>query len=157
MPKDAKKEVATKPKVKKPGISRAKMGNDHAKKLKDPNIRDQAYDEYCAHIAEGYPKEAFFFSHPTESISYKTMDKYIAECPEDFPPSKMEQAKSKRYQHWFGEGKTLMQGKYKNGSPVVWQTIMRNVFKNEGWDRDLQTSNAVEPEARSLLKKFENK
>lgn len=112
------------------------LGNKRGTKLKNPDVRQLAYDEYCKHIASGYPKEAFFFDHPDHSVSWKTMDRYISENPGEFPTIKMEQAKSARYKHWLGEGQTLMKGGYKNGSPVVWQTIMRNIFKDVGWDRE---------------------
>ena len=36
---------------------------------------------------------------------------------------------------WFeDEGRKLMQGRYKNGSPEVWKTCMRNKYS---WDKDL--------------------
>lgn len=115
--------------------SEALLGNQNGVKLKDPDIRQEAYRQYCAHIASGYPKEAFCFEHPEFDVCWATMDKYIAENPSEFKPNLMQKAKTKRYKHWFDKGQTLMEGGYKNGSPVVWQTIMRNVFKEHGWDK----------------------
>jgi hypothetical protein len=126
-------------------------GNKSGVKLKEPEVRQEAYRQYCQHIAEGWPKEAFFFSHPNHSVCWKTMDRYIAENPSEFPPSLMADAKCKRYKHWMNEGKTLMQGGYKHGSPSVWQTIMRNIFKDIGWDKDASSSNFVSEE---FLKPF---
>jgi hypothetical protein len=114
----------------------APPGNKLAVKLKDPDVRQEAYDQYCTHIASGLPKQAFFFDHPTHSVSWETMDRYIAENPSEFPAIKMEQAKSARYKYWLSHGSMLMRGKYKGGSPTVWTVIMRNIFKDIGWDRE---------------------
>lgn len=114
---------------------KATPNNKFGLKLKASDVRQEAYEQYCAHIASGYPKEAFHFEHPVHSVCWKTMDRYIKENPSEFPAFKMQKAKSKRYMHWLDKGQRLMEGGFKNGSPVVWQTIMRNIFKDEGWDR----------------------
>jgi hypothetical protein len=111
-------------------------GNKRGVKLKDAGVRQQAYEQYCAHIASGSPKEAFFFDHPTHSVSWDTMEKYIAEHPNEFAPIKMKQAKAKRYQVWMEHGSKLMTGRYKGGSPTVWTVIMRNIFRDIGWDKE---------------------
>lgn len=132
-------------------------GNKRAVKLKDADVRQEAFRQYCDHIASGFPKEAFFFDHPTHSVCWRTMDRYIAECPAEFQSILMEVAKSKRYKKWFTEGIALMHGRYKGGSPVVWQTIMRNIFKDIGWDREtLNQDNRshVEQLAKSIRNEF---
>jgi hypothetical protein len=118
--------------------------NQNGIKLKDPAIRQEAYRQYLEHLAKGYPKETFFFDHPTHSVCYKTLDKYLRDHPDEFPPILMEKAKASRYRHWFDEGKMLMQGKYRHGSPVVWGTIMRNIFKDIGWDREISSNDDSE-------------
>jgi len=110
-------------------------GNKNAVKLTTPELKREAYRQYCQHLIEGWPKEAWCFEHPDMSLTWETIEKYIEEGDEtDFPPILMKMAKAKRYKYWFGEGKTLMKGGYQNGSPVVWQTIMRNMFKEQKWD-----------------------
>jgi hypothetical protein len=121
--------------MKKCNLPPAPLGNKRATKLKDAKVRQEAFQQYCEHLSKGYPKEAFFFDHPTHSVSWETMDRYIRENPGEFPPILMQKAKSARYKLWFTEGWALMRGKHK-GSPVVWQTIMRNLFKDIGWDRE---------------------
>lgn len=116
------------------GIGGGEPGNKRGLKLKDPDVRQEAFKQYCDHLASGYPKEAFYFDHPIHSVTWETMDKYIEENPTEFPSDLVRRAKSARYKHWLDEGNLLMKGKYRNGSPVVWQTIMRNIFKAEGWD-----------------------
>jgi hypothetical protein len=132
----------------------AQPSNTNGIKLKESDVRQEAYAQYCAHIASGYPKEAFFFEHPTHSVCYKTMDKYIKENPIEFPPYLLNHAKSLRYKHWLNEGKKLMQGQYRHGSPIVWQTMMRNIFKDIEWDAPAQQS-SISPESTEQLKHFE--
>jgi hypothetical protein len=116
-------------------------GNKFGLKLKDADVRQEAYRQYCEHIASGMPKEAFFFDHPIHSVCWKTMERYIGDNPNEFPSNLLEKAQADRYKHWLSEGQTLMKGGYKNGSPVVWQTFMRNIFKSNGWDREQITEN----------------
>lgn len=111
-------------------------GNKYGTKLKDPEVRQEAYRQYCAHIGSGMPKQSFVFKHPDHSVTWETLDRYIAENPAEFPPILMEAAKAERYDHWFREGVALVRGQHKGGSPVVWQTIMRNMFRNLNWDRE---------------------
>lgn len=118
-------------------LSSAKLGNKNAVKLHTSELKQEAYRQYCKHLEDGNPKEAFCYDDPNDPdlfITFQTMDKYIKEDPVEFPPIKMERALNKRYQHWFNEGKTIMKGGYPGGSPVVWQTIMRNIFKDQKWD-----------------------
>lgn len=127
-------------------------GNKNAVKLKDLEVKKEAYRQYCAHLASGYPKESFFLNHPTLSCCYKTIEKYIASEPSDFPPILIEAAKAKRFQFWINEGMKLMKGEYRFGSPVVWQTIMRNMFKDYGWERDDSKQASYTPEQENLIK-----
>lgn len=138
----------------------AHPGNKYGVKLKDCDIRQEAFRQYCQHLALGYPKESFFFDHPSSSVCWKTMERYIAESPAEFPPYLIEKAKAARYKHWFNEGQILMKGGYKFGSPVVWQTIMRNMFKDVGWDRldekDKENAErAIDPRLENISKQLE--
>lgn len=110
-------------------------GNQLAKKLPTLELKLEAYKQYCQHIADGWPKKAFWFDHPEITLTWATIEKYIKEEPDVFSSILMEQAEAKKYKYWFGEGKTLMKGEYNHGSPVVWQTIMRNMFKADKWDQ----------------------
>lgn len=131
----------------------APKGNKRAVKLKDPDVRQEAYRQFCEHIAAGWPIESFFFDHPKQSVCWRTMLRYINENPAEFQPILMEKARAARYKRWMWEGMKLMMGKYKGGSPVVWQTIMRNIFKDVGWDREPLTQDNkshVEQLAKSI-------
>lgn len=127
-------------------------GNKNGIKLKDADIRQEAFRQYCKHLADGWPKESFFFDYPGHSVCWKTMDRYIRENPSEFPSILIEQAKAKRYSYWLDKGKSLMEGQFKNGSPVVWQTFMRNMFKETGWDKLDQNEEKSESLALAGLK-----
>lgn len=117
----------------------AQQGNQSALKLDTVELRQEAYKQYCKHLASGLNKHSFYFEHPELTLTAETMDKYIKEYASEFDPRLMKVALAKRFRFWEQEGMKLMQGKYKAGSPVVWQTFMRNSFRNEGWDRELTT------------------
>lgn len=123
----------------------APKGNDHACKLKEPEMRTEAYNAYCEWIASGMPKEAFVYEAEDWSVTFDTVEKYMKECPIDFPAHKMKAAMAKRYAYWFKKGQNLVAGRQEdipkenrtNPSPVTWSNIMRNMFKKDfGWDKD---------------------
>ncbi len=58
-------------------------GNQYNKKLKTPELKAEAYRQYCAHIAEGYSKENFWFEHPDLTITWETVETYIKKEPKE--------------------------------------------------------------------------
>jgi hypothetical protein len=132
-------------------------GNQLAKKLTTSELKEEAYRQYCEHVAEGWPKESWYFEHPDLTLTWQTMETYIKNEPDVFKSNLMNLAKAKRYRHWFGEGKTLMKGGYAHGSPVVWQTIMRNMFKEQKWDvKELEQPQTASEETTVIIAKMEN-
>ncbi|HSX38930.1 MAG TPA: hypothetical protein VLE95_08960 [Chlamydiales bacterium] len=118
-------------------LSLARPGNKNGVILKDPAIRQLAYKDFCKHIANGYPQECWSFDQDGYRCSYQTMLAYIKnDTVGEFDPILKEQAHSKSYKKLYGVGLNLMTGKIQGGSPVVWQTIMRNVNRRFGWDRE---------------------
>jgi len=79
-------------------------GNKYGTKLKDPEVRQEAYRQFCAHVATGKPIQSFFFKHPEYSVSYKTMLRYIKESPEEFPSLLMEEAQAKKLDYFWEQG-----------------------------------------------------
>lgn len=115
----------------------APIGNKNGIKLKEPDHRQMAYQQYCAHLAAGYSKRSWCYRHPTDltkSLTYETMEKYVKENPIEFDTILMEMSISDGMKWFEDEGRKLMQGRYKNGSPEVWKTCMRNKYS---WDKDL--------------------
>lgn len=114
----------------------APKGNKYATKLKDPDHRQEAYKQYCAHIAKGLDKKSWKFVHPVDlkkCLCYETMERYARENPTEFEPILMQMAKADSFAWYEQEGFKLMQGKYRNGSPETWKTFMRNKFD---WDKE---------------------
>lgn len=123
-------------KTKEEKISAALKGNQSGVKLKDPKLRQKAYKEFCDHIASGLPVEAFHFEDGEYSCCWATMLSYLEKYKDEFKTSKLKKAKAERYKVWLTHGQMLMKGKYKGGSPTVWQVCMRNMFKDIHWDKD---------------------
>lgn len=137
-------------------VKRDQSGNKYGLKLKDPNVRQEAFKQYCEHLASGYPREAFFFEHPVHSVCWETIEKYIEENPQEFPPIKIKQAMARRYRHWLDKGRSLMEGKFRGGSPTVWTVCMRNLFKDIGWDKeDKEEKHHHETDVDKILNEWE--
>lgn len=111
----------------------APKGNKNAIKFKDPKIAKEAYRQYCNWIAQGNTKEAWTFEHPTLSCTSKTMEKYIANNPIDFPSIHKDLAEAKSYLYWLDLGFKMMTGQLEKCQPAIYQMFMRNKF---GWDKD---------------------
>src|ERR1700722_15759969 len=96
--------------VPKCNVPPAPKGNKRGLKLKDPDVRQEAYRQYCDHIAEGWPKEAFFFDHPENSVSWEKMDRYISENPTEFLPNFKQKGQASKKKQWPGERRTPNKG-----------------------------------------------
>lgn len=115
----------------------APKGNKNGTKLKEPNYRQEAYKQYCAHIAAGYSKKSWHFKHPTDiykSLCYETMERYMEENPIEFHPILKQIADAEGMKWYEDEGRKIMQGKYRNSSPEIWKTCMRNKYS---WDKEM--------------------
>lgn len=136
----------------KENIRKKLMGNNYGTKLKSPEIRQDAYRQYCEHLAKGKSQESFYFDHPEFTVTYKTMNRYIAENPSEFPAIKKEIAEIKSFAHWENIIEEMIDGKKKAETALI-QMVMRNKF---GWDKENKDNNGnYEPEVRVLLKKFD--
>lgn len=134
----------------------APKGNKNGTKLKDPNLRQEAYRQYCSYVAQGRSKEGWKFIHPTDplkSLTYKTMERYIDENPIEFPPILKELADADCFRFFEDEGFKLMRGQYRNGSPETWKTFMRNKFK---WDKEM-TEQTIKCSADKILEEIRNR
>jgi hypothetical protein len=107
--------------------------NTNAKKLKTIELKLEAYRQYCEHIAKGDCKKSWCFDHPNLTLTWITMEKYIAEDPVVFDPIQKEFAEARSYLHWLKLGKDMMTGEIPKCQPAIYQMFMRNKFK---WDRE---------------------
>ena len=108
-------------------------GHKNAQKLKTPDLKQLAYDQYCAHIASGMVKKSWYFEHPELTLTWETMEKYIATDPCNFDPRKKEAAFAKGYQYWEKVVNSSAEGKNKDANTATLQMLMRNKF---GWDKE---------------------
>lgn len=131
----------------------APIGNKYGTKLKDPDHRQEAYQQYCSHLAAGYSKKSWYYKHATDInkyLTYQTMERYIAENPTEFNPILMEVAINEGMKWYEEEGRKIMQGRYKNASPEIWKTCMRNKYS---WDKDM-VDTAIQCAADKILGKM---
>jgi len=128
---------------------KACLGNTFNNKLyKHPEECQKAFNKYMEWIGSGKSIESFCYESNVMSITYKTLEKYIKEFPEDFPPSQKEQAQAKSLAVWEERGLTMMLGQIEKCQPAIFQMFMRNKF---GWDKeDMTKKNSNE----TLVEKF---
>jgi hypothetical protein len=79
-------------------------GNNYGTKLKHPDVRQEAYRQYCDYLAQGNSKEGWKFQHPEFSCTFKTMEKYIRENPLEFPIIKKDLAEADSFRVWEQRG-----------------------------------------------------
>lgn len=130
-------------------------GNKHAKKLaKFPEECQKAYKEYCQWISEGKSVEAWNYCSNKMTLTYKTMEKYIRENPDDFPLIHKEVALTKSLSVWEERGLSMMLGLIEKSQPAIFQMFMRNKF---GWDKeDRKSSQESQTLLNTLLDKWKN-
>jgi len=109
-----------------------KPGNKNGVKLKEPDVRQEAYKQYCDWIGQGRCKESWKFVHPELSCTHKTMEKYIAADPVEFPPIKKELSEADSFKVWEQRGISMLTGEMK-AETALYQMFMRNKF---GWDKE---------------------
>jgi hypothetical protein len=111
----------------------APKGNKNAIKLKTPEMKKEAYRQYCEFIALGHSKDEWVFEHPEITLTSETMEKYIHNDPIEFDPLHKKVAEAKSYFHWCTLGKQMMLGQIEKCQPAIFQMFMRNKF---GWDKE---------------------
>lgn len=115
-------------------------GNQYGVKLKDPDIRQIAYQSFCDHIAKGKSKDSWYFEHEQLTCTYKTFQKYL-QNEEEFPPIKKEIAYNKGFEKWEAITESSATGADKKKSNTAsLQMVMRNKF---GWDKNQKESEAT--------------
>jgi len=130
----------------------APHGNKYNNKLYNfPEECQKAYNEYCEWISQGNSAASWCYESDSLTITYKTIEKYIHEFPQDFPPSKKETALTKSLAIWEGRGLSMMLGQVEKCQPAIFQMFMRNKF---GWDKESQSNRESK---ETLVEKFLDK
>lgn len=126
-------------------------GNKCAQKLTTPELKREAYRQYCDHIAKGKPQKSWYFEHPDLMLTSRCMENYIKDDPHNFPPINKEIAYSKNFDVWFEKGKDMMDSQDKC-QPAIYQMIMRNIH---GWDKETPEEKVDrEKQEKTMLEKL---
>ena len=114
-----------------------------------------AYVDYCEWLKAGNPCKFWTYVdfEKNRGITWETMKKYIDRKAEPIDPLLMLDALRKRFEYWMAEGRKLITGAYKGGSPKTWENVMRNTFKDKGWD---STDDARKEDFKTDLENFIN-
>lgn len=107
------------------------LGNKNGTKIKDPKLRQEAYLDYCNHIAKGKSKDSWVFNHPEATCTWETMEKYIKDETE-FDPIHKKVAQAKSFDHWEEILYAVARGDNEKGNVAALQMIFRSKF---GWDK----------------------
>lgn len=100
-------------------------------KLHTPELKQEAFRQYCNHIAKGRPKKAWRLKKLGFTLTWETMEKYIKEDPDTFDPSHKKEAEADSLERWFTVLEEIATGDNPKGNVAATQVIMRNMHK---WD-----------------------
>jgi hypothetical protein len=106
-------------------------GNKNGTKIKDPEMRQIAYEDYCAHLATGKNQRSWVFEKYGHTLTSVTMESYIKDKKE-FDPRKKEAALCKGFARWEQICEDSAEGYNEKANTASLQMIMRNKF---GWDK----------------------
>lgn len=115
----------------------APIGNKNGLKLKDAELRQQAFRQYCDHLANGKSKRSWYFEHPEHSCTWETIEKYL-EDEVEFDPLHKKIAESKGYAKWEQVVEDSAIGINKDANTASLQMLMRNKFN---WDKERSGNN----------------
>ncbi len=119
----------------------AAKGNTYAVKLKDNNLKIEAYKDYCAHLAAGKGRKGWRWRKDDRLLcTYLTIEKWIKEEPEVFNSIQKEIALCDGYDHWEAVVAASAKGENEKANTASLQMIMRNMH---GWDVKDEKSTSV--------------
>ena len=100
--------------------------NKNGVKLKDPDIRQTAYLQYCEHLAKGKSKKSWYFEHPEFRCTWETLEKYL-DNEVEFDPIHKKISEAKGYAHWEAVVEDSAVGKNQQANTASLQMLMRNM------------------------------
>ena len=131
------------------------LGNKNGTAIKSPKLMEEAFADFCRHMAAGKSKRGWSFKHPECKCTYQTLEKYMKDQEFEFEPITLEIAKSDGFGYWEGVLHDAAVGKNKDGNPAVMQMIMRNKYS---WDKNDKTTHVdatIVDSFDSLMKMFQ--
>ena len=114
--------------------------------LKTPELRQRAFEKYCAWVAKGKTKRSFYFEDEENDVSltWESMEKYIRDYPQELDASKFAVAYSKGLDRWEKVLDDTADGVRKDTSIPAIQIILRNKYR---WDTEEHRNNMQEAKA----------
>lgn len=100
-------------------------------KLKLPELRQEAFRQYCDHLSKGKTKKSWYFVSDGLTLTYETMETYIKDNPDEFSHSIKRIAELEGYRYWEDFCEKASQRLAKCECNVL-GLIMRNKY---GWDK----------------------
>jgi hypothetical protein len=94
--------------------------------------RQDAYNSFCEHIAEGKDQRSWHYDVDGDTLTYVTMLTWLKENPDEFNPLKKSIAESISYGKWEAIVTESAKGQNTKANVATLQMVMRNKF---GWDR----------------------
>jgi len=120
----------------------APIGNKNGLKLKDLEVRQIAYAQYCKHLAKGKSKKSWYFEHANLRCTWETLEKYL-DNEIEFDPIHKRIAEAKGFGHWEEVVEDSATGKNKDANTASLQMLMRNKFD---WDKQINKEAVISSE-----------
>jgi len=104
--------------------------NNYNAALKNKEIKEKVYKDYCDHLAKGKMARSWCYNKDGIQLTYESMERYIRE-DEDLDPAKKKLAVIEGLKIWEGhcEDGALC---HREVNTACLQMVMRNKF---GWDK----------------------
>ena len=130
-------------------------GKKNARKLKTPQLMEKVYKSYCDHLSDGKVKKSWYYDKNGLTLTWESMERYIANEPRNFDPQKKAVAFSKGMQYWEDVVNASAKGANKDANTATLQMLMRNKY---GWDREENGAKETsEPLIKALARKWREK
>lgn len=123
------------------GTSESMKGNKNGVKIKDPDLRQKAYKQFCDWLSRGKSPRSFTFEEGDLICTGETIESYIKECPSEFSAIQRSASYAKGYALWEQVVEDSAIGKNQRANTASLQMTMRNKFK---WDTKEHVANVEE-------------
>lgn len=127
----------------------APLGNQNGVVLKDPEMRQRAFNQLCQHLAKGKSLRSWYFEEGDHMCCYSTMMSYIEKNPLEFASIKKTISEIKGYQYWESVCEDSATGVNPDANTASLQMVMRNKYK---WDAKEDKSDK-EPDNADMVDK----
>lgn len=107
------------------------IDNQKAVKLTTDELKQEAYRQYCAHLAAGKSKRSWVFKHPDMTLTAAGFENYLKN-EAVFDPLQKQVAEAEGYGMWEDIVCESAKGKNTKANTASLQMVMRNKY---GWDK----------------------